>query len=211
MFTKEELEKFLAVENWPRYEYFLFFNLMASCGLRIGETRAVRPCQFLWDDNVLVVDGFCKQDGKRTNFNKKGSDDDRKVRITPLPNSIARLVKDFIRRKNIQEHEFVFTRQDGTPFIAPKLDKAFRFALKRAGICKSARRLIPHSLRYTYVTWMRSSVDIEQVRKIVGHNSADMTEYYTRFSLEYGIKGISESFAAANQLYSGGSEGRDCE
>lgn len=201
VFTKEELEIFLAEENWPKYEYFIFFNLMASCGLRIGEARAVRPCQFLWEDNVLVVDGFCKLDGTRTNYNKKGSDDDRKIRIAPLPNRIAFLVRKFIDRENISDGEFVFRRKDGSPFNASKLDRAFRLALKRAGISKEDRKLIPHSLRFTYVTEMRSSVDIEQVRKIVGHSSPDMTEYYTRFSLEHGIKGISGSFEAVNRLF----------
>lgn len=58
---------------------------------------------------------------------------------------------------------------------------------------------------------MRSLVDIEQVRKIAGHSSAEMTDYYTRFSLDYGIKGISGSFEAANRLYGSSSDGKDSE
>ena len=96
-------------------------------------------------------------------------------------------------------NDFLFMRK-GKPIGKEYLDSIFKRIIKNTGLYKSEKRLIPHSLRFTYVTLMRRDITIEQVQKLVGHTSPEMTEYYTRFSLLETIQSIRSSFHAANKL-----------
>lgn len=198
--TVEELKKLLDIRSWENYEQFLIFNLIGWCGLRIGEVRALRPCQFLFENKVLVIDGFCKTDGARTNYNKKGSDEDRKIRIVPLSNYMISILLPYINSKKIKPDSFLFQRQDGTPKRKETLEHIFKRALMRSGIKSNYRRLIPHSLRYTYVTIMCSKCEKAQVQKIAGHSSIQMTDYYNRFNIKTNIASIKDSFKAVNEF-----------
>jgi hypothetical protein len=77
IFTGQELAALFKPENFQNYQYFVFFLLILSGGLRLGEARAIRAKQILFDKKILIVDGFCKKDGQRTVYNKK---DRRKTR-----------------------------------------------------------------------------------------------------------------------------------
>ena len=37
---------------------------------------------------MLIVDGFCRNYNERTNYNKKGSDENRKIRVVPVPKKV---------------------------------------------------------------------------------------------------------------------------
>lgn len=47
-----------------------------------------------------------------------------------------------------------------------------------------------HSLRYTYVTKMRTLLSGEIVQKMVGHTSIEMTNYYNRPDLTAAINAL---------------------
>ena len=47
---------------------------------------------------------------------------------------------------------------------------------------------------------MRRSVPREIVQRLAGHSSADMTDYYTKFSVEDAIPGVLPASNAANML-----------
>lgn len=96
---------------------YLLFLVMASCGLRLGEAIAIRKKQFLLAEKTLVVDGFYQyESGVRTNYNKKGSNDDHKIRVVPLPDSLCKTIQDFIFENNFSDDDYVFTRS-GNSFI----------------------------------------------------------------------------------------------
>lgn len=64
------------------------------------------------------------------------------------------------------------------------------------------RRLIPHSLRYTYVSRMRRQMSAEDLKNYTGHSSTTMVDYYSRRSLELLLQGLPESGKkAANTLF----------
>ena len=72
---------------------------------------------------------------------------------------------------------------DEKPFSQSYAYKNFVAAARRAGLLSDGRKISPHSLRYTYITRMRSLLPGETVRKLAGHSSIEMTDYYTRASL----------------------------
>lgn len=205
IFSSEELKKLFVVENFAGRAVdaetaYLFFLVSVFAGLRIGEARGLRMRQFLFDKNALVIDGFCREDGTRTNFNKKGSESDPKTRIVLLPEDVTDAVRKYLAARGKSGDDFVFSF-DGKPLRREYLETIFKSALKKAGIDTEGRKLTPHSLRFTYVTKMRRTLPVDTVRKLVGHTDNAMTEYYTRASLEDGLAGIADTKQAVEHLF----------
>lgn len=201
-FLLQELDIILNPEVWKMYDDFLAFYIIAACGLRIGEARALRISQIFWTEKVLLINGFCKEDGLRTDYNKKGSEENKKIRVAPLSDKLLAMLKNYIEMNHRQENDFLFYNDTGTkPVTKEHLERQLRHVLKRTGIYNPMRKLVPHSFRFTYVTYMRSLLEGEQVRLIVGHSDMDMTNYYTRFSLQNEIRGIKDSFSAVNKIF----------
>ena len=201
IFTTDELAMFFNTELWSNERDYLVFLCMASFGLRMGEARALKPRQFIFDRNALVVDGFCKSDGMRTDYNKKGSDEDKKWRVSFGPASTMRAVKNSIEENNIADDDFLFQREGGVPLRREYLEEVFRRRLKIVGINEEKRKLIPHSFRFTYVTRMRRNAGVETVQKLAGHTSIEMTEYYTRAAIPEMIEGLKDAVPAAEPLF----------
>lgn len=195
-----ELDEFFNFSNWRNYDEWLLFRVIFYCGLRISEARALRPCQFLWKEKVVIINGFCKPNGQRTNYNKKGSNEDPKIRTVILPDELIVNVKKYIDLHKRKPNDFIFQYND-KPYRREFLESEFKKALIKSCIKIKNRKIVPHSLRFTYVTLMRRELDVEQVKKLVGHNSVKMTEYYTRFDVKNSIESIKkESFEAVNKL-----------
>lgn len=200
IFSIKELEEFFKFSNWTSYDEWLLFRVIFFCGLRISEARALRPCQFIWDSKIVIINGFCKANGERTNYNKKGSEDDPKNRVVILPDELIVLLRKYIRKNKIKSRDFLF-KYNNKPFRREFLETEFKRVVNRSSINVGNRKIVPHSLRFSYVTLMRRETDIEQVKKLVGHNSIAMTEYYTRFDIKTSIESLkNESYLAVNNL-----------
>lgn len=218
IFTTEELNKLFDRTVWERLEYkmflrqaikpeedcsaiYLMFLCAASCGLRLGEAIGLRKGQFLFSEGMLIVDGFVKDfDRIRTNYNKKGSEEDSKIRVVPVPDTLLSMLQIYIADKNLEDTDFMFTRY-GIPIRKGLAEKWFSRAIQEAGIEKGTRKLTPHSLRFTYVTRMRRNESGETVQKIAGHSSIAMTDYYTRICIPEMVKSLQPARAAANMLF----------
>lgn len=199
--TTEELNLFFNPTFWDNERDYLTLLCMASFGLRIGEVRAIQARQFIFEKNALLVDGLCKQNGTRIDHNKKGSDDNKKWRITFAPYSTVTKIKSYIERNNITGNEYVFQREGGRPVRQEYLDDVFQRQLIKAGIDVGKRKLIPHSFRFTYVTKVRRNADVESIRKMVGHTSVEMTDYYTIATIPETINSLENVVPAVNELF----------
>jgi integrase len=62
------------------------------------------------------------------------------------------------------------------------------------------RRLIPHSLRYTYVTRMSRDMDARNLLKLTGHISESMIDYSNRKNPEMALAEIPEAATATRAL-----------
>lgn len=202
IFTSEELVKFFDGGNWvDGLREYLLFLITASCGLRLGEARGLRVKQLIPEQHALIIDGFCENTGHRTNYNKKGSDEDQKFRVTLVPDQTLRVVMDYISSHGYKDDDFIFQREDGSPLRQEYLESVFHRVIIKAGIDSSDRKLCPHSFRFTYVTRMRRNVDAETVQKMVGHSSVEMTEYYTRAAIPEMVNSIQDVLPAVNGLF----------
>lgn len=199
--TTSELNDFFDSSYWNSYRDYVFFKVIISCGLRLGEARGLRYSQFLFDDKVLLINGFCKKNGKRTNYNKTGNAEEKKIRIAPLPDDIIPLIQHFYQSEKREEYNFLFTDEYGRPIAQEFAEKVFKKQLTKTGIRVNKRKLVPHSLRYTYITRMRRELPVEVVQKIAGHSDEHMTEYYTRSGIQEMISSIQDYIPAVNGLF----------
>ncbi|MDR2734277.1 MAG: tyrosine-type recombinase/integrase [Spirochaetota bacterium] len=201
IFTTDELNRLFKPENFRDEMSYLFFLLCFSAGLRLGEALAVRPCQILHDRQALIVDGFLRYNHERTNYNKTGTAENNRFRVTMLPKYVLAKLADYIYRRNIQQEALIFTNSAGAPQSSGWAQYVFALALKKAGVDTARRKLCIHALRFTYVTRMRALLPVEIVQRAVGHMSADMTDYYTRPSLEASLKGVEGLEQASEKLF----------
>lgn len=180
---------------------YLMFLCCVKCGLRIGEAIGARVNQFLFDQGVFVVDGFYKHNQLvRTTYNKCGSEEDRKIRVAPLPDDFAWMIQKYIAENNLSSDDYVFQRYN-KPIRKWLAEEWFRRAVANSGIDLGNRVLTPHSLRYTYITRMRREVAGETVQKIAGHTSLAMTDHYTRAAIPEMVEAVKPAVEAANKLF----------
>jgi integrase len=207
--TTAELKALFAPGNFrlPRMEdhaeiFYAMFLLCLSGGLRLGEVRAVRRKQIFFDRKALIVDGFCKRDGRRTTYNKKGSPENPRLRVTILPDFTLGKMAEHIAERGIGDDDFMFSENMGKPITQDRAEYVFEQALIKANINTESRKVVCHSLRYTYVTRMRRELPIETVQKMVGHLKPEQTDYYTnRRALDESIAGLIGANTAAENLF----------
>jgi integrase len=132
IFTTAELDRFFKPENFVFYQFYLFFLLCLSGGLRLGEVRAVQAKQIIFERKILIVDGFCRRDGIRTVYNKKGSPDNPKFRLVYLPELTLEKMENWIKDNAIGPEDFCFT-MDRRPIRQEMAESVFYRALQTAG------------------------------------------------------------------------------
>jgi integrase len=223
IFTEAELERLFKQCNFSPDLFFLFFLCSLSGGLRLGEARAMKAKQIVFDKKAVIVDGFLKDDGRRTIYNKRGSPEHPKLRVIPYPDFTLTLLRRYIEESAILPEDYVFSYQ-GKPVSKSLAEHTFTRALISAGIARDikslkekgywknghvqvkrdlipdGRRLIPHSLRYTYITRMSRDMDAHNLIKLTGHESTEMIDYYNRKNLDMALAGIPDASAATSTL-----------
>jgi integrase len=202
IFTSEELPKLFNPAIYTDKDLYLFYLCCLSGGLRMGEARALRPRQILFEKKALIVDGFVKGDGTRTNYNKKGTEEHPKLRIVPLPDITLNLLKEHIEERRVAQDDFIFKgrKLPDKPITAFYVHDNLKRIMEKAGIAVNGRRLIVHSFRFTYVTFMRRELPAETVMKLVGHTTIGMTEYYNKRIIDESLSGLAGADTAVAKL-----------
>ena len=190
------------------YRYgFMFgvmFRLMASTGLRPGEVRAI--CIDQIQTGGLFINRMLDSYDVERPYLKKGSVENPKQRTVLLPSKMSELLNEYVKIRPVCERGYIFS-MDGKFITQGCLDSRFKRGLANLGIIESkvvrengkkkivyddSKILTPHSLRFTYNTYTVNSnlLPGEGLRKMIGHNSAEMTNYYTRPDLAAELKGL---------------------
>ena len=198
------------------FMFGVLYALIASTGLRSGEARAISPSQLIMTDgkkiakmidNIeiinpiygLMIDRMYDAAGEIVEHLKKGDEDDPKLRVAVIPNKTVGYLKHWLKIR--PESDLLFTykkRRIRTEY----LEDRFAIGLKNAKInLENDRQLTPHSLRITYNTKMRRLIPGEKLRLMTGHESEQMTDYYTRIELEEQFLTLSGSSSAINGFW----------
>lgn len=170
--TSAEIEALGAAE-WKDERARLAFLLAVTCGLRLGEIRALQP-EDIGADSLCVRHSFSVTDGLKSSKNGR-------TRIVPLPG----FIRDELRRLGASKpHEgpWIFWGNSvDTPVAISVIVGGFYAALLAIGIDDKARteRIISfHSLRHFCNSALRGEVPDAKLRMLLGHRSENMTNWY---------------------------------
>ena len=145
----------------------LVFPLMLATGLRVGETCALRPCDFDVWSGALRVRG--KGARERTVF----------VVNARLAGALARHAEARARLEG--PGCALFLNAAGRPLTPANV----RLRLRRLAEAAGAGRVTPHMLRHTSATLhLERGVDIRFVQRLLGHASIATTEIYAHVADE---------------------------
>ncbi len=154
-----EIQLLFQPENFSSEMLYTFFLVCLSAGLRSGEARALRKKQYIASKQVIIVDGFLDQKGNRIEYNKKGSEENPRFRVSLIPEITAQILDAYLEKFPVTESDYIF-QMDNKPVRREYLGSTFLRAIKKVKLFSDKRKLVPHSLRYTYVTRMRRLVDL---------------------------------------------------
>lgn len=153
-----------------------------------------------------------QKNGDRTVYNKCGSVDKPKLRIVYLPDITLEKLQRWIIDNTLYADDYCFS-QNGNPIRGEYARDVFYRALQKIGFIPhgkgirrlaptDGRKLVPHSLRYTYISRMRREMSAEDLKNYTGHTSTAMVDYYSRRSLELLLQSLPKSGKqAANTLF----------
>ncbi len=141
------------------YKYVLMFDLSFHCGLRREEIVSIKKDSFYWDS-------WENGKGLRLKVYAKG-----KERIVVVPSKIAkRIVIYFIKRGD--------QIRDDQGFFKIKISRwhqVFKDAVKN--VCD--KNITLHDLRRKRATnWLDQGIDLDEVRRRLGHSSISTTQKY---------------------------------
>lgn len=149
-----------------------------TTGMRSGEIRALTYSQFI-QENAVLLNAMLDRNGKRIQHLKKGDERNKKWRVAILPERTVEMIRIMRLMEGEKESEYVF-EYNGKPFSGEYFNYHFRDVLKKNGIDVRERNITAHSLRFTYNSMMRREISADDLRLMLGHSSAIMTDYYDK-------------------------------
>lgn len=201
IFTSSEISRIFDLKNFANDIDFILLLVTLGAGLRISEARALQTRQFMPEKQMIIIDGFMDRDSNvRNAYNKTGSGENPRWRVAILAKEAAVLLSAFIQKYEKTENDYLFLYCE-KPYRIEYARSVFKRVLKIADIEINDRKLTLHSLRYTYVTRMRAVMTGDTVKKMVGHSSAEMTDYYTRAELAESAQALLDFVPAADKFF----------
>lgn len=175
----------------PVYRYGEVTILMLLTGMRSGEVRALRVCDFDEERRIIRVEGNIthhkdRESGKTVD--EAASTKTRKSRRDiPLTDRAVAAVKRMMETTCNHETGYLVTTETGRFLSASYLQAQFDFILKRAGVSHNGM----HSTRHTFATIVLKDSgaehkgQIKEVSELLGHAQVSTTyEYYIKTSNE---------------------------
>ena len=182
--TRAESDALLAAPDqatWPGRRDRTLLLVALQTGLRVSELIALR-CQ----DVVLEA-------GAHVHCTGKG----RKARCIPLRKEVVTALRHWLRERNGQPAEAVFTNARGQPLTRDGVQYILnQHANTARAKCPSlkAKRVSPHVLRHsTAMSLLQSGVDRSVIALWLGHESMDTTQIYLHANLELKEKALAKT------------------
>lgn len=158
------------------YSFATAIYTILSTGMRSSEIRALQWNQFIRPDAILI-NAMIDSNDERVNRLKKWTEDNKKWRVTVLPDKTVRMIDLLRLDKTDNDYVFVYGNEPLTTWF---LLEHFCVVLKNNGIDHKGRNITIHSLRFTYNSLLRGEISGDDLRLMVGHTKEQMTEYYDK-------------------------------
>ena len=179
------------------YSFAVMIYTLLTTGMRNSEVRALQWNQFVRRDAILI-NAMVDSNNERVNRLKKWNEKNKKWRVTILPDRTVKMLELLSLDKADSDYVFVHNNErvkDGF------LRKHFKVVLEKNGIDCEKRNIAIHSLRFTYNTLMRGEISGEDLRLMVGHASAKMTDYYDKSKALDHLDALLENKQTLNSVF----------
>lgn len=136
---------------------------LGDAGLRVEEITRLMVAHWNPAARSLLVRG-------------KGGKD--RMSFVGLPT--VRVIREYLATRQLKgPDDFLFVNKNGTPMNRRHILQILHRLSKKAGL-PNTRRLHPHALRhYAATSWIRSGIGLDEVRRLLGHESLSTTLRYS--------------------------------
>jgi len=168
---------------------------MFLSGLRRSEVFALKPEDLDWHTpKITVRRAWQKFDHKDKVLGPPKGKKERKAPFDPvLQEAIKRLWAEN------GQHEFVFSRKDGSIPGSSWIGVHFEKWLKKAGIELNGREIVPHSSRHSLASLLEEKgVSLRYIQELLGHSDLKTTKIYLH-STEKTIRDIGKKITEARE------------
>ena len=181
--TPEELELLIGTIAASGQTHWLIpvIRVTAKLGLRRGEVCALRWKSVDLENRLITVENtedFTTKTGRE--------------RIVPISNETWEILSDLKKQVdglNPEDHVFKHTKG---PLTGNYLTRKFREYRRQAGLPENINF---HSLRHTSASWLvMSGVNIEAVRRFLGHSSIQITQKYAHLAKNVYFDQVTSAF-----------------
>lgn len=190
----EDLVRLFAVAEGVCPAEYPIFLVMGTCGLRIGEAVAVQVGDLDATGQQLHIRRMVRRGYISSPKNGKG-------RVVEIPASTVAVLE---RVRQTRQAEAAYTgtearwlfpgKVEGMPLSPDRVQRAFRRALRAAGI----RKVRPHDLRHTYATLaIMAGVPLLTVSRQLGHASIAITADVYAHAVPGGNRAAAEAMEEA--------------
>ena len=158
------------------YSFATAIYTILSTGMRSSEIRALQWNQFIRPDAILI-NAMIDSNDERVNRLKKWTEDNKKWRVTVLPDKTVKMIALLRLDKSDSDYVFIYENE---PLTTSFLLDHFKCVLRKNDIDCKGRNITIHSLRFTYNSLLRGEISGDDLRLMVGHTDERMTEYYDK-------------------------------
>jgi integrase len=149
--------------------------VMFLSGLRRAEIFALKPCDLDWDTPKITVRRAwqCFDNKDKVPGPPKG----KRERKAPFDPILQEAIKKLWKENG--QHEYVFSRKDGSIPGSSWISENFKRWLKRAGIVLRGRNIVPHSSRHSLASLLEArGIPLRYIADLLGHADLEITKIY---------------------------------
>lgn len=205
-FEEAELTEFLKTVQDYGLDFDLErFYLLAFSGMRVGELCDLKWPDINFEDNqVRITKTLYNPDNNQFKYELTPPKTPAAIRTVEINDSVMELLSKLMDRMKVIFGEdkigdcFVFSRENGTPFIPGNVNKRMQRLLDKTSIKKKAP---PHIFRHTHISMLtEAGVDLATFMQRAGHDDKETTmKIYTHVTTKmkkYANEKIKKHFAS---------------
>ncbi|KZS45746.1 integrase [Paenibacillus glucanolyticus] len=186
-FKRQELSEYLtATVRLKNIQKTAIFYLLTFSGMRSGELCSLKWPNINFDEkNIRITKTIYCENNNIANYELTPPKNEGSIRTVDIDPSVMNLLKLHQRKqqkfnmtyrnfnKDFHDEKFVFSRDNGYPFLPIDVYRYMKQILKKTKITKEAS---PHIFRHTHISLLaEAEVDLRTIMQRVGHTDAKTT------------------------------------
>lgn len=159
-----------ALEIWQSLDWYAFFLMMRTCGLRPQEVAGFMLSDWMKDYHGAVISRRIVRDKKalRVVEGLKTANSGMTVKPVVFSDHLERILA-LLEERGAPANDLLFRSVNGKPIGAETSNKHFGYSARRAGVELEGRT--QYSLRHSFYTELLKHLPEKDVEKMAGHKS----------------------------------------